>query len=166
MFVGILSVNEGLVNRLVYWWKCISSDRRQLLSSKKFKNIFVKLLFNFIMFLSLLVWEFSSERFGRVHWVCWLRQCWTVLMKEGWRTDQPSYHPDPEPGLRFGPPPNPPYLWTIGPCEWDKPVDSNWQDLHNTGQQDAQEEPQEEPVISGIAETRSLPPNQLTHGNE
>lgn len=50
MFVGILSINEGLVNPFVYWWQCISSDRRQLLSSKKFKNIFVKLFFNFIMF--------------------------------------------------------------------------------------------------------------------
>lgn len=36
---------------------------------KKFKDIFVKLPFNFIMFISLLVWEFSSERFGKVYYM-------------------------------------------------------------------------------------------------
>ena len=49
---------------------------------------------------------------------------------------------------------------TVGACEGEKPTDPKQQDLHNTGEQDIQEEPQREPVIGGIAKKRDLGPNQ------
>lgn len=42
-----------------------------------------------------------------------------------------------------------------------KPADSKHQELYDTGiQQDIQEEPQQEPVMDGIAETRGLQPHE------
>lgn len=50
----------------------------------------------------------------------------------------------------------PPHLWTVGTYDGDEHADSKLQDLHDTGQQDFQEEPQWDPVINGVADTRGL----------
>lgn len=45
-------------------------------------------------------------------------------------------------GYWFGLPQHPPNLWTFGACEEDIPINPKYQDLHDTGQEDSQEDPQ------------------------
>lgn len=57
------------------------------------------------------------------------------------------------------PPQHPPHLWSVGTCEDDELIDPKQQDLHDSGQQDIQQEPWWEPLISGIAEAKGLKPD-------
>ena len=64
-------------------------------------------------------------------------------MSESQQTDQPSYHPIPEPGLFISPPPHPPHLGSAGAPEGAGPADPKLQDLHDKEQQQSiQEESQ------------------------
>lgn len=94
---------------------------------------------------------------GSIGWANWGSAgelAWVVAMRESYQTDQSTCHSGSDPGLWVSSPQHPSYLWTVGACEGCKPADPKQQNLHYSGQQAIRKEPQWEPIMSGVAETR------------
>lgn len=80
-------------------------------------------------------------------------------IRESWQNILLNYHPGP--GLWVDLHQNLHHLWTVGACERTNSADPKLQDLHDTEQQqDNQEESQWGSDIDDVTEARDLEPNQ------
>ena len=84
-----------------------------------------------------------------------------VRIRENQCSVQLSYHPGPDPGSQIIPPQNLYYLCRVGAPEKASPADPKLQALHDTGQQqDDQEESQRRSNPDSVTEARDLKPDQ------